>query len=367
MNKTLWSVLLLMLLMTACGTADPSPLPTAVPCTTNTAVIITILDETNTRLDRVQVSYRVNDGEWVMYPERVNGRVTLNGGPGTYQIRAQLPGYQIGETTVPITAFTCGEEPVQTTLILPYAACPVDPNPLLIELPPDTMPQLRVMDGNGRERPLICQEQDGDNCPLYALPLQSGDVGDFSLTVQELPKVGQMRLVDGVVAYESQPVDLTLRQGNRAQNYDLAATASATFSLPVQRDEVGCPLVDFTAVTLTTTSAYPEPAINLAGTLMMTDLSADVCRQTPVLSDITYIMELPPGTRLDDARMIYWRDGDWVTGDCRLENGQYRCTAQLPNPLINQSYSVRAVVNGVEHVGMQLPFSNLCIVFGSRD
>lgn len=362
MRRVALVVLLVLLVMTACQRQEAAP-PTATACRTNTAVTLTVLDENNTRLERVQVSYRVNDGDWMVYPERVNGRVTLDGGPGSYQIQAQKPGYQTGETTIPITAFTCGEEAVLTTLVLPYAVCPTDPHPLLIQLPPGHTPQLRARDGNGRERTLACQEQNNDGCLVYAWPLQQGDVGAFSLEIKGLPGVGAMQVVDGVVAYESTPFDLTLRQGNRQQTFDLATSAAGTFSLPVDRDEVGCPLVDLTAVTLTTTAAYPEPTVHLAGNLLMTDLGAAVCQQRPVLSDITYIMELPPGTHLEETQMIYWRDEAWVTGECRLENGHYLCTAQLPNPLINQFYSVRAVVNGQEYIGTQLPFSNMCMVF----
>jgi hypothetical protein len=70
------------------------------------------------------------------------------------------------------------------------------------------------------------------------------------------------------------------------------------------------------------------------------------------------------GTRLEDVQVIYWLDEEWQTAVCRLEENQYLCTAQLPNPLVSQYYSVRAVVNGEEHTGMQLPFDNLCMIFG---
>ncbi|MBX3059796.1 MAG: hypothetical protein KF770_25370 [Anaerolineae bacterium] len=363
-------ILLVGLVMAACQTTETPP--AATPCGVNTAVTVTLLDETNIRLDGVQVSYRVNGGEWAAYPERVNGRVTLTGITGTYQIRAQKPGYRTSETIVPLAAFSCEGEPAQTTMILPPAQCPVTPHPLLIQLPPAGTPQLYAAaanprTGGDRERALTCQEQDDHGCRQYALPLQQGDLGNFSLEIEGLPGIGDMEVVDGAVSYAAAPYDLTLSQGNRQQTFDLAAAESATLTLPVERDEVGCPLVDLTAVTLTTTSAYPEPGVYLAGNLLMTDLSAEVCQQTPVLSDITFIMKLPPGTRLEDAQMIYWRDEAWVTGECRLEDGQYLCTAQLPNPLVNQTYSVRAVVNGQEYIGTQLPFSNMCMVFSGGD
>ncbi|GIK57956.1 MAG: hypothetical protein HND44_20115 [Chloroflexi bacterium] len=365
-------ILWIALVMVACQTTETPP--AATPCRDDTAqsgfgtaVTVTLLDETNTRLEGVQVSYRVNGGEWVAYPERVNGRVTLTGATGTYQIRAQKPGYRTTETIVPLAAFSCEGEPALTTIILPTAQCPVSPHPLLIQLPPAGSPHLHAGTGEGHARALTCQEQDGHGCRQYALPLQQGDAGNFSLEIEGLPDIGDMEVVDGVVSYATAPYDLTLSQGNRQQTFDLAAVASATLTLPVERDEVGCPWVDLTAVTLTTTTAYPEPGVYLAGNLLMTDLSAEVCQQTPILSDITYSMKLPPGTHLEEVQMIYWRDEAWVTGECRLEGGQYLCTAQLPNPLINQFYSVRAVVNGIEHIGTQLPFSNLCMVFSEGD
>lgn len=347
--------------MAACQTTETPP--AATPCGVDTAVEVTILDDSNIRLEGVQVSYRVNGGEWQEYPERVNGRVTLNDAPGTYEIRAQKPGYQATTNIVPLAAFSCDGEPAQTTLLLPYAQCPTDPQPLLIQLPTAGSAQLSAIDANGRERNPACQEQTSDGCQSYTLPLEQGDVGDFSLVVGTLPGVGEMDVVDGMVVYTTLPYDLTLSQGNRQQTFDLAAAVAALLALPVERDEVGCPLVDLTAVSLTTESAYPEPGVYLAGNLLMTDRGAASCQQTPVLTDITYYANLPPGTNLDDVEVIYWRDEEWQTAVCRLENGQYLCTAQLPNPLINQTYSVRLVINGAEYIGTQLPLTNLCMVF----
>jgi hypothetical protein len=330
----------------------------------DTAVLVTLLDETNIRLDGVQVSYRVNGGEWQAYPERVNGRITFRDVPGIYEIRAQKPGYQTATAVVPLAAFSCNGEPAQTTPILPYAQCPADPHPLLIQLPDDS-PQLSATDANGRERTPICQSQGQTACQNYALPLLPGDGGNFSLTLADLPGIGDMTIVDDVIAYEADPFVVTLAQGNRQQAFNLAAAASATLALSVARDEAGCPWVDFTAVTTPTTTAYPEPGIYLAGNLLIPNLSAESCQQTPILTDITYYADLPPDTNLNNVQMIYWRDEEWVTADCRLENGQYLCTAQLPNPLINQTYSVRLVINGEQHIGTHLPFTNMCMIFGN--
>ncbi len=349
------------LVVVACQTTETPP--AATPCGVDTAVTVTILDETNIRLEGVQVSYRVNGGQWVEYPERVNGRVTISDVSGTYEIRAQKPGYQTTTTIVPLAAFSCDGEPAQTTLLLPYAQCPTDPYPLLIQLPAAGSAQLSATDANGRERNPACQEQNSDGCQSYTLPLEPGDAGNFSLVVGALPEVSEMNVVDGVVVYTTPPYELSLSQGNRQQTFDLAAAAAALLTLPVERDEVGCPLVDLTAVNLNTESAYPEPGVYLAGGLLMTDLGAESCQQTPVLTDITYYANLPPGTNLDDVQVIYWRDEEWQTAVCRLEDGQYLCTAQLPNPLINQTYSVRLIINGEEYIGTQLPLGNLCMVF----
>ena len=85
--------------LAACAAA---PTPTPAPCDDagQTAVTLTLLDKNDAALDRVQVSYRVNDGAWQDLPERVNGRARIPGGGGGYEIRAEKPGYQTGETAV---------------------------------------------------------------------------------------------------------------------------------------------------------------------------------------------------------------------------------------------------------------------------
>lgn len=348
-------------LAVACQTTETPP--AATPCGVNTAVTVTILDETNSQLDGVQVSYRVNGGEWVEYPERVNGRVTLQDAPGTYEIRAQKPGHQTANTIVPLAAFTCEGEPALATLVMSYAQCPTEPVPLYIQLPPAASVFFHVTGPDGRDQTLSCQEQSDDVCHTYVLPMTSGNVGNFLLWAADLPGVGEMEVVDGVVAYAVEPFEMILSQGNRQQTFDLAGTQTGMFTVPVNRDEVGCPLVDLTAVTLTTEPADPDVHVFLAGNVLMTDLGAAECQPEPVLTDITYAVTLPAGVHLDDIEVIYWRDEEWATAVCRVEDGQYLCTAQLPNPLIGQAYAVRAIIDGQEYVGTQLPMTNLCIVF----
>jgi hypothetical protein len=366
MNNIIVATLSLLLLVTAACRTPESAIST--PCPTDTAVLLTLTDENKVVLDGVQVSYRVNGGEWQEYPERVNGRVTLSGGVGTYEIRAEKTGYEPAETVVPLAALaenSCETEAVTAVLTLPFAQCPTTPRPLLIRLPANSSPVPLASAPDGSFRSLTCRQTSDEVCQEYALPLEQGDEGNFSLAVMNLPETGTMQVIDGLVSYNYEPYELELTQGMRQKFINAAGVQGVLIELPVERDEVGCPLVDLTAVTYT---SEPGPyantvSIDQTGDLLITDVAADECQQPPVLTNITYEVTLPEGTRLDEVEVIYWRDEDWVTAECRLENNQYLCTAQLPNPLLNQFYSTRARINGVEYIGTQLPFTNLCLFF----
>jgi hypothetical protein len=366
MKKMIVAALSLMLVATAACRTPETAVPT--PCATATAVLLTLTDANKLVLEGVQVSYRVDGGEWQEYPERVNGRVSLNGGVGTYEIRAEKPSYETAETVVPLAAFaesSCVGEPVTAVLTLPFAQCPITPRPLLIRLPATSSAVPLVSAPDGSFRSLTCQQIDDGVCQEYALPLEQGDEGNFSLGIMNLPDAGTMQVVAGVVTYEYEPFEIELSQGMRQKFINAAGVRGVLIELPVKRDEVGCPLVDLTAVAHTTTLDHHANTVSIdqTGDLLITDLAADECQRPPILTDITYEVTLPAGTRLDEVEVIYWRDEDWVTAECRLENNQYLCTAQLPNPFLGDFFSVRAVIGGIEHIGTQLPFSGLCFFF----
>lgn len=335
----------------------------------HTAVTLTVIDENKLVLNGVQVHYQVNGGEWVQYPEQVNGRVTLDGGVGSYHIRAEKAGYQPVQTTVPLAAFaesSCADAPVTAMLALPFAQCSTEPQPVLVQLPPIGAPHLQANAPNGSRRTLTCRQPGSEVCREYALPLLPDDEGDFSLQISKLPDTGVMQVTDGVVTYSYEPFEIALNQGMRQQLIAVEGITALNIALPVARDEVGCPLLDLTAVTHT---AKPDSSadtvfIDQQGRLLMTNLSAPECQVMPALRDITYEVTLPAGTHLDDVAMVYWRDEAWQTAVCRLANSRYLCTAQLPSPLINQFYATRVRLGDQEYSGTQLPATGLCLVFG---
>jgi hypothetical protein len=73
---------------------------------------------------------------------------------------------------------------------------------------------------------------------------------------------------------------------------------------------------------------------------------------------------LPAGTRLADVEVVYQVGEEaWQTAECRFAAGQYLCTAQVLNPLVRQPFAIKALLQGKEYVGTQLPFDTVCLVF----
>ncbi|MCB8985406.1 MAG: hypothetical protein H6659_16365 [Ardenticatenaceae bacterium] len=365
-------VLLLAGWLAACAAA---PAPTPVPCDDagQTAVALTLLDENETAVDRVQVSYRVNGGVWQDLPERVNGRARIPGGGGGYEIRAQKPGYQTGETAVIVPAAippTCAVTTQSITLQMALAVCPTNPQPLTIQVKPAVGVEgvgVTAVTPNGRDT-LAC-ETDENGCQTFRLSLNKP--GSYQLALEGLLSYGAPSVNQGVISYDLLPYEVDLRYG--AQTRTLSGTGASRLDLDfaVAPDEVGCPLPDLRGLTavadpdLSTGGPYPPVTIDQQGPLIMTDLAADECQGQPVVTPVDFALTVPTGTRLADVALLYWLDGDWQAGECAVRDGRLLCTAALPNPLLAQPYAVKAVVNGEEYINTQLPFDTLCILFPS--
>ncbi len=370
------SVSLLVLLLggwlAACAAA---PSPTPVPCDDagQTAVSLTLLDENDAPLDRVQVSYRVNGGGWQDLPERVNGRARIPGGGGGYEIRAEKPGYQTGETAVIVPAAipeTCEVTTQAVTLQMALAECPITPDPLTIQVKPAVGVEgvaVTAVTPNGRDT-LAC-EADANGCQTFHLLLDKS--GNYQLILDGLPGYRTLSVVDGVIAYDPAPYTVVLGYGAQSRTLTGANANRLTLDFAVAPDEVGCPLPNLRGLTavpdpdLTTGDPYPPVSVDQQGPLIMTDPLADECQGEPVVTPVDFAVTVPSGTRLADVALVYWLDGAWQEGVCRVTNGRLLCTAQFPNPLLGQPYAVKAVVNGEEYISTQLPFDTLCILFPS--
>lgn len=370
------SVSLLVLLLggwlAACAAA---PTPTPVPCDDagQTAVSLTLLDENDAPLDRVQVSYRVNGGAWQDLPERVNGRARIPGGGGGYEIRAAKPGYQTGETAVIVPAAipeTCKVTTQAVTLPMALAVCPVAPDPLTIQVKPAVGVEgvaVTAVTPNGREA-LACAA-DANGCQTFHLPLDKS--GSYQLILDGLSGFRTLSVVDGRITYDPEPYEVDLRYGAQTRTLAGANATSLTLDFSVTPDEVGCPLPDLRGLTavptpdLTTGDPYPPVSVDQQGPLIMTDPLADECQGEPVVTPVDFAVTAPDGTRLADVALVYWLDGAWQEGMCDVRDGRLLCAAQFPNPLLGQPYAVKAVVSGEEYVSTQLPFDTLCILFPS--
>ena len=357
--------------LAACAAA---PTPTPAPCNDagQTAVTLTLLDKNNAALDRVRVSYRVNDGAWQDLPERVNGRARIPGGGGGYEIRAEKPGYQTGETAVIVPAAippTCAAATQSVTLQLALAVCPITPEPLTIQVQSavgeEEVVVTAVTPTNYRQT-LAC-EADANGCQTFRLPLDTS--GSYRLIVEGLSAYSGPVVTDGVISYDWLPYEVDLRYGTQMRSLTGDGANRLDLDFTVAPDEVGCPLPDLRGLTavaspdLSTGEPYPSVTVDQQGPLIITDPLADECQGEPVVTPVDFVVTVPDGTRLADVALVYWLDGGWQTEVCQVTNGRLLCTAQFPNPLLGQPYAVKAVVNGEEYISTQLSFDTLCILF----
>jgi len=360
--------LLLAWLLAACQ--GESPVEANCDGSGETAVSLTLFDEDDQPMQRVTVRYRVDGGAWQDLPERVNEETLIPGtaGAGTYEIMAQKQGYETVETAVTVPAAeNCGVVPQPLTLTFTRKACPITPRPLALHLDtPTDLLDLQVWGKtptDGRQA-LTCTANDTGSC-AYLLSLS--EVGEYELVVEGLPGNGRMSVNNDVVAYTYIPFDLRLTQGMREQHITGEGADQVAISVPVRPDEINCPLAALDDLTSTLTPDRREDGesvwVNLVGGLTITDLSADDCQAQPQIMPIPYNVTVPAGTHLADVSVLYWLKGKWETAVCQFQESQFTCTAMLPNPLIGQSYAVKAVVNGEEFVSMQMPFDNLCYLF----
>jgi hypothetical protein len=146
------------------------------------------------------------------------------------------------------------------------------------------------------------------------------------------------------------------------------------FTFPVRRDEANCPLADFRTVETTYRDSgqaiepgdldqRPPVGLRYMGSLTMTDLGAEACQVEPVLAALPFGVDLPNGTELSTVQVQVDYGQGWQTAECQMNQGQYLCWAQVPNPLIDRPLVATVQAMGETTVGFSLPFGGLCLIF----
>jgi hypothetical protein len=337
-----------------------------------TAVFLTLLDDNDAPLERVAVRYRLNDNAWTALPEPVNGRAFIPGAGGVYQIQATKAAYETAEITVAVPAAeppTCRVPTQSVALQLAAAVCPTEPEPLTIQIAsPHEKESARVtavMSG-GRRLTLDCQSDEAD-CQTYQLPLT--ETGQRQLALDGLPAIANAFVEDGVINYAWAPYEVYLTHGRQTVRLAGERANSLTLDFTVVPDEAGCAQPDLQTLAVAllpepdSDAPFPPLSGSHLGGLLMTDLSAEACRQPPEMKSVLYELTVPAGTPIDQVGLLYWLDEEWREGECDLENGRLLCAAQFPQPLIRQPYAVKALAAGEEYIITQLPFGTLCILF----
>jgi hypothetical protein len=297
--------------------------------------------------------------------------------PTFVTLRSSQPGYPFVELTRTIMRNANGclvvAEPAHFTAV---EACAEPYRSLKLQVAGDgPLENIRLyaLNDAGNRQEISCGEWHDGRCQNYRLDLDR--FGDYQLSLEQLSAQARLQVEDGIVSYAYDSYTVHLDQGQRRQTFNSAGAASLKAAFAVSADEGGCPWINFNALTFSRSDFAPfaDPAVSaeaesrLIGGITMTGVADELCRPQPVITPVPFRVALPPGTRLDDVDFSY-RVGStavpWQTGDCRLEEETYLCTAFLPNPTGGLPFSVKAVVGGVDYIALQIPASsNICVVF----
>lgn len=335
------------------------------------AIILTLEDEANQALTGATLTYRADDQPWQEWPERTGAETVIRGGPGAYELALTKPGHESVNATL-VVAETAGDacraDTTQLTLEMARISCPEAPAPLLVTLE-NAVAELDafVVLPEAERQALPCVTEGPGACRQFATPLKAA--GSVELSLEGLPGLGQMQVIDERATYDPSSLALQLDHRGRQETVTLTGADAATLTFPVRLDEANCLLADFRDLTLTlepdpaATEPRPPLAVSYLGNLTMTNLGADACQTEPILKPLRFGVDLPAGTPLADVQvLIHFGDG-WQRATCAADNGAFTCRASVPNPLRDRPFAVRAVAGELETIGMQIPFSGLCLLF----
>ena len=363
------AALAVLLLAAGCG----SPAPAACPDETYPAVELEVVDESDEPLIGASLRYRIDDGQWLPWPENLGRQTVIRGGPGLYQLELSRPGFESAIRTLDVPAATeeaCQPLVQSVTIQLARTPCPLPPAALSLAVDPpvDELQASVILPDSGRQR-LVCQDAIGDACRRFSFDL--AELGTYAVSLADLPGLGAMQIISGVVAYDPAPVALRLEHRGVSATAEVSGVEAAELRFPVRRDEANCPLADLPALE----TIYPQEeqagedgrrpplALHYEGGLLMTDLGAEACQAEPVLTALPLSAELPAGTDLDDVQVQVEYGEGWRTADCELRDGRYLCQVAVPNPLLDRPFVARVTAGDEEAIGLSLPFRGMCLVF----
>jgi len=361
--------LFLLLAGAGCGSAEPA----ACPDETYPAVALEVVDASGEPLIGASLRYRVDEGEWQEWPENLGRKTVIRGQPGLYQLEVSKQGFEGVATTLEVPAAgkdACYPLPQAVRQQLARTPCPgpLSALTLTVDPPVDELQANVILPESGRQQ-LACQAAEGDFCREFSFEV--AELGTYEISLVDLPGLGAMQVVSGVVAYDAPPVTLRLEHRGLTGTAEVSGVEAAELSFPVRRDEANCPLADFQALETTypqgelagETGGRPAPALHYQGGLLMTDLGAAACRAEPALTALPFSAELPAGTRLADVQVQVDYGEGWRTAECEFGDGRYLCWVEVPNPLLNRPFVARVLAGDEEAIGLSLPFSGMCLVF----
>ncbi|MCA9946376.1 MAG: hypothetical protein KC449_22990, partial [Anaerolineales bacterium] len=184
-NRWVWFVAILVLgIVGAACSKSAEEEPVVCDYGGQTAVTANILNENGQPQRLVEVRYQQDDGPWQGFPEHVNAQAVIQGGPGSYRIRAEKPGYTAAETTLDVTETAVGSCLVaEQTISLPMslAVCPAT-EPALLEIevePAGSDLVVTAVSSKGGSQTVSCAQPGSQECARYTLPLEQ--IADYTV------------------------------------------------------------------------------------------------------------------------------------------------------------------------------------------
>jgi hypothetical protein len=320
-------------------------------------------------INNFKIRYRINNGGWTDSEHNKQTPLIIPGPPGKYDLGVRAQTYSL-QTAVVFVPQDEGCAIIQQDVEIPLqkpSVCPESPQVIILDVvEPSNITGLSIDVNDPSGEPFSRQCEQG-RCIFN---LQTDLMGNYTVTFKGFPDQRKMYIENSIVRYSYMNVAIYMIVGERKHQIVTEGVDNVGLTIPFNYGDSGCPEVIFNQVNATRTH-FQNAASNMLVTketqnLQIADLSSESCQRSMVNTEIEYDVRLPAGTNLNNVKVEYLRQNEWVKADCRysdVEEG-YICIAEYPNPLFGNNYNIRATIdNDREYFGSNISLENKCIIF----
>lgn len=326
-----------------------------------TAVSISFAHPNGEMSDDVKVEYRKNGGDWTVLEEHARGAVFIQDTAGTYEIKAIEKGYVMESALVIVPSDSdCGVLKQEVGFIFTPAICS-DVIPIVINVVKPIIPENLILSVHPPG-----QEKISLPCPLGRcyFNLTPSEDGIYEIGFSDFPNYKEPRLSGAdIIRYAYVPVEVLVSVDDRKHHVVSEAVDRLDLNIPYDVGESGCYEVDLEGVTAEVTPIGGIGGIHAGPIFHIYPLTNEQCQQQSQEKEISFVLEVPTGTALNDVKVEYLVGNDtWEQANCVFDR-ELVCTAKIDNPFKEDEYRVRTTINKKEDLASYISLWDKCIVF----